>query len=190
MTMQPRATGSVKDGQEIRRSLGPARIAARAESIGRGSPGVHACYLSIVTTKTIRRCMLALLAAVLLGACAGDPTRSDEFGYDELLANLRARCLRVEEAGSVSQPFFSRPGRVLRVEGEDIQVFEYDTPSAASADAARVSADGGTVGTTHIDWIAPPHFFRRDRVIVLYVGQGAAVRAALESALGPQFAGR
>jgi hypothetical protein len=41
--MQPRATQSVKDRQEIRR-------------------------YSIVTTETIRRCMLALLAATLLSA--------------------------------------------------------------------------------------------------------------------------
>jgi hypothetical protein len=40
-----------------------------------------------------------------------------------------------------------------------------------------------------ITWIEPPHFFRKERVLVLYIGSDATVLKALHDVLGPQFAG-
>jgi len=39
-------------------------------------------------------------------------------------------------------------------------------------------------------WVAPPHFYKAGRIIVLYVGENAAVTEALDTVLGPQFAGK
>jgi len=91
---------------------------------------------------------------------------------------------------AVEQPFFSVAGRFLAVNGEDVQVFEYADAEAARAEAATVSPDGGTIGTAKPFWAAPPHFYRRDRVIVLYTGDAGRVRTPLEAVMGPQFAGR
>jgi hypothetical protein len=41
-----------------------------------------------------------------------------------------------------------------------------------------------------VDWVAPPHFFLKGRVLVLYVGSDPAVLAALRAVLGAQVAGR
>ena len=46
------------------------------------------------------------------------------------------------------------------------------------------------VGTSVPMWVAPPHFYKSGRLIVLYVGQSSPVIIALERALGPQFAGK
>jgi hypothetical protein len=43
------------------------------------------------------------------------------------------------------------------------------------------------LAVTH--WISAPHFFRGNRLIVLYVGTDAGVIAPLQRLLGPQFAG-
>src|SRR6266446_2106366 len=37
----------------------------------------------------------------------------------------------------ISQPFFSVPSRIITVDGESLQVFEYATATAADADAKR-----------------------------------------------------
>ena len=138
---------------------------------------------------------LAIPAAVLLllGACAGKgrttPERG-EFGFDALRAALRAHGAQVRPGEEIAQPFFSVAGRFLSVDGEDVQVFEYAGAGAARAEAARISPDGATIGTSKPFWAAPPHFHLRDRVIVLYTGDAAPVRAALEAVMGPQFAGR
>src|SRR2546428_292722 len=72
----------------------------------------------------------------------------------------------------------------------DVHVFEYASVSEVDAEAARVSADGSTVGTTQISRVSTPHFFRGNRLIVLYVGTDDRIIQMLASLLGPQFAGR
>ena len=116
----------------------------------------------------------------------GGPVRD----YVSLIDNLRAAGATVEPVGEVSQPFFSVPGYVIEVNGEQVQVFEYADEAAANAEAATVSPDGSTVGRTFVGWVAPPHFFTKGRIIVLYAGSNQATLELLQRVLGPQFAGR
>lgn len=71
-----------------------------------------------------------------------------------------------------------------------MQAFEYPSEAEARADAAQVAPDGSSVGASRPMWVASPHFFQRDRLIVLYVGEDQTVLKALEGALGPAFAER
>ncbi len=73
--------------------------------------------------------------------------------------------------------------------GEDVQTFEYATEADARAEAARVSPDGSTIGTTMVGWVAPPHFFLAGRVLALYVGDNQAVLGPLQAVMGARFAG-
>ena len=115
---------------------------------------------------------------------------------------LRGKGLTVELAGDVQQPFLRAAGTVLRVSGGDfkqpvdIQSYNYDDTDlgtegakAAEEDASQLGPDGNP-RTTMITWIAPPHFFRKERIIALYIGDDPAVVQLLAEALGPQFAGR
>ncbi len=81
-------------------------------------------------------------------------------------------------------------GLVITVNGSNVQVFEYATADEADAEAALVSPDGSSIGTTMASWVAPPHFYKAEKLIVLYVGESEAIIDILESVLGPQFAGR
>ncbi|HEY5610073.1 MAG TPA: hypothetical protein VIL97_02610 [Thermoanaerobaculia bacterium] len=38
-------------------------------------------------------------------------------------------------------------------------------------------------------WIAPSHFFQRDRLIVIYLGTSEKILGVLRETLGPEFAG-
>ena len=107
-----------------------------------------------------------------------------------LIDNLRAASATVEPKGEVSQAFFSVKGQVMSVNGGEVQVFEYVDESATEADAALISPDGGSIGTSMVTWVAAPHFYKIGKLIVLYVGNDSAVMKVLESVLGPQFAGR
>jgi hypothetical protein len=104
--------------------------------------------------------------------------------------NLRAAGATVDPAGSVSQPFFAPQGQVLTVNGEDIQAFEFASAEEADTVAETVSADGSSIGTSMVGWIAPPHFYKAGRLIVIYVGSDRDVINALQEAMGSQFAGR
>ena len=110
--------------------------------------------------------------------------------YVSLIDSLRAAGATVEPVEAVEQPFFSVPGQVIRVNSADVQVFEYADQAAADEDMTRIGPDGSIIGTVSILWAAPPHFYRAERLIVLYVGNDPAVISVLETVLGPQVAGR
>lgn len=144
---------------------------------------------------------LLLLIALLLTACGtvqgpqshGGPVQDQV----SLIDALRGKNVIVDISGTVSQPFLSpQSGTTVRLSGgplttaADVQLFEYSSASAASADASRISPDGSGTANTRISWVAPPHFFLKGRVMVLYVGSDPAVLSLLQSLLGPQFAGR
>jgi hypothetical protein len=109
--------------------------------------------------------------------------------YASLINKLRAAGVSVEPAGEVQQPFFSITGEMITIHGEDVQVFQYANAAAAAAEAAPISRDGMAAGTRKIFWVAPPHFFKQGKLLVLYVGNDYKVLKALETVLGEQFAG-
>ena len=144
--------------------------------------------------------LLALLATACGGKAAAaeagsdtDPIASNPAVVEDLASlvdALDAAGATVEQAESVEQVFFSVPGQIIRVNGADVQVFEYEAAEAMKTDAAQVSADGGSIGTSMITWVATPHFYQAGRILVLYIGDDQAILDLLEGILGPQFAGR
>ncbi len=152
--------------------------------------------------KTLYLIILALMAvaAVVLAGCTGQQPPSPQppvvshggpvTDYVSLIDNLRAAGATVEVEGEITQPFFAVEGNIVIVNGGSVQVFEYTDVATAEAEAALVSPDGSSVGTTMVGWVATPHFYKVGRLIVLYVGDDTAVINMLEAELGSQFAGR
>ena len=143
---------------------------------------------------------LTLVVFLLLSACTGRiaAESSDETTVSHgnavvdqvsLIDALRAAGATVESGDSVEQPFFAVSGQILPVNQTEVQVFEYGTAEAMETDASLVASDGASVGTTMISWIAPPHFYKTGRIIVLYLGKDTAVLDLLNQVLGVQFAG-
>ena len=135
-----------------------------------------------------------MLAASSLAGCTSEepPSVTDDetvTAYSSLVDNLRATGATVESAGEITQPFFSVNGRVIAVNDDDVQVFEYADATTAEAEAALVSPDGSSVGISMVNWVATPHFYRTEKLIVLYTGNSETVTAALKSVLGQLFAG-
>lgn len=143
-----------------------------------------------------------LVLTLLLAACGGqagaagpeeDSVTSDAGGVTDLASlteALRGAGATIEPAEGVSQPFFSVPGEIMLVNGGFVQVYEYETSEAMGTEASQISEDGSTIGTSMVNWMEAPHFYRAGRMIVLYVGEDQAVLDLLEGILGPQFAGR
>ena len=109
---------------------------------------------------------------------------------NNLMAALQAADVPVELGEAIDQPFFTVPGQTLKVNGQDVQVFVYDTAEAMETEAAQISADASTIGTNMPTWVDTPHFYKMGRLLVLYVGQDQTVLEQLNNVFGPQFAGR
>src|SRR5215472_98178 len=126
-------------------------------------------------------------------------TQVDQMNYNYLIAKLRASGAKVMPGAAINQPFLDIPGRMLVVNGEQLQVYEYASVADANQQAARISPDGTAfttvsssgmpVGATQVDWVRPPHLYKAGRVIVIYIGTNNTVMHLLAGILGKQFAG-
>ena len=110
--------------------------------------------------------------------------------YASLLSALRAAGVRAERGEEVEQPFLSLKGKIIKIGDQDVQVFQYPDAAQVEAQAALVSPDGSTVGTSKIRWIGSPHFYKQGKLFVLYLGDDGKVLKALDAVLGQQFAGK
>jgi hypothetical protein len=138
--------------------------------------------------------LLALLAYILSGcgngatpSPTGAPVVEDQAS---LLVALQAAGATAEVADTIIQDFFTPEGSIIKVNGQDVQVFEYESAEAMEAEAAQVAPDGGSVGTAMMMWMDAPHFYKTGRILVLYVGSDTTVPGLLENVIGPQFAGQ
>jgi hypothetical protein len=86
--------------------------------------------------------------------------------------------------------FFEPEGKVVSIDGQDVQVFEFAGEEEVDAAVQSISQDGSSIGTSMVTWVAAPHFYKGGRLIVLYVGEDGGVIEVLDQVLGPQFAGR
>jgi hypothetical protein len=137
--------------------------------------------------------LIFLFATVGCGSSATpNPTSESQTVQDRasLLNNLQADGAKVETGDSITQEFFSPEGQTVKVNGADLQVFEYENSEAMEKEASQVAPDGGSIGTSMVTWIDAPHFYKAGRIIVLYLGNDKAVLDLLNKVVGPQFAGQ
>lgn len=146
-----------------------------------------------------RKLFIGVAVAVILMVALGLLTQLSATSYASFQESLRAHGATVQENGAGSQPFLRGTDRRLSINGTAVDVFEYGTTLETSLDAGRISTDGSTISSgigpfggpaATIDFIAPPHWFRSGRVLVLYVGRDGSVLALLQTTLGAPFAGR
>lgn len=115
--------------------------------------------------------------------------RSPVHDYASLIETLQATGVIVELVEDLEDSSFSVPGKVISLDGEQVQVFEFSSATDAHTSSQIVSKDGTEIGTSVIRWIDTPHFYTQDRLIVLYVGHDQETLDLLENLLGSQFAG-
>ena len=148
--------------------------------------------------------VLAVLATGMTLACSEpNPTGVPESGLaaelTRLAEALRERGFSVEIQGPATLPFLTGMGAVWRVDAEGFDpegMTGYGYPDATSAarEASWFGADASSIvtetGAASILWIATPHLFLNETLLVLYVGDNARLLMALNELLGTQIAGR
>jgi hypothetical protein len=145
-----------------------------------------------------RVAVLFLLGTVLVSGCNNQPVMD----YGKLLDGLREAGATVEPIGNTpfpgddpQQPIFSGTGKRIEVNSENVSLLEYDDETMVEAEAKFISPDGFTYTSenwtmiANISWVAPPHFYKAGKIIVLYIGTNQAIIDLLENLLGPPFAG-
>lgn len=147
----------------------------------------------------MKRLFAVLLAVLLLCGCGTqqlDLTAADK--VQEALALL--------EDGATMEPlensmFLQGALYGIYLNGDEVpqvQIYVYQDADGAVADTSCISADGfhfqrsneqGEAESAIVDWVAAPHFFLYQNVIVQYIGTDENILAALQNLCGEQIAG-
>jgi hypothetical protein len=124
---------------------------------------------------------------VLTAACSAEP---DPYTVDDLVADLAAGgrdASRQTQSAPPSAMFFDAPRHSIVVDGVEVWVYEYESVEARVAISETIKMEGWSVDHTPVEWVAPPHYWLRDRLIVQYVGDDAVLITSLSEVLGSEF---
>lgn len=103
-----------------------------------------------------------------------------------LIDNLRVQGYVPQIDGASRVEWLSdAPGQAYTLDDGWLYIHRYPTSEAAQAVVARIPP---SANTGVIDWVAAPHFFRCDVLIVLYLGNEEGITNALAKSCGPAFA--
>ena len=105
-------------------------------------------------------------------------------GYIEVVDALRASGATVEPGSTVEQPFFEVSGQTIKVDGADVQVFEFPDDDTRESVSSLITPEGQPSPTSIVDWVDQPNFWAKGQVIVLYVGKSQSVIERLSEVLG------
>ncbi len=135
--------------------------------------------------------MTACTPTTALPASATPGSQANEIGsFWDLVEVLRAEGATVEPEGGVKQPFFEVTGNLFKVNGAEVQVYQFADESTRKSVSDTISEDGTKIGNNLPSWIEQPNFWANGNMIVLYVGQDSGVINFLSSVLGERIAGK
>jgi hypothetical protein len=108
--------------------------------------------------------------------------------YASFISAMREKGYSLEELQPQTSPdehrLFSVPAKYIKVNGENISIFEFIDSDTANSQSQTISNDGSIIGGGIIEWIAPPHFYLQGRIIVGYIGRNQALLGNLAKILG------
>ena len=112
--------------------------------------------------------------------------------YASFLSLLNEDGLSFEEENGASREksILSVVSNVLRFDkGQFIEVFEYTSSQEMEEDSKHIDDNGSAVKGAEIDWAYAPHWFKKDRVLILFIGKDESILAVLNKSVGDEFAG-
>jgi penicillin-binding protein 2 len=100
-------------------------------------------------------------------------------------AQLLGKTLTVAQTDeTILHPFFRVPGQVVRVNGQDLQVFVYPDATSRKSDSARISADGRLIAGEVVNWPVSPRFVSSGNVLSVLLSSDTRLAGRVDRAIG------
>lgn len=141
--------------------------------------------------------ILLLTVLLLVSACTNKKpvlTEDNEKDLANMITYLEDQSYEssVEEADS---DLFPGIRMRIKIESEVLDVYFYKNPTVLEEVASGIGKDGSSyqnkskTKVIEISWVSEPHFFKRNTMMVQYIGENENILKLLTAYLGPQFAG-
>ena len=157
--------------------------------------------LRAMTTPSLIRLAILLLLASAIGCGDDSPSMGDEGIEKEIAVSsptfniiniFRATGNAVKVTGHTERSFFKdATGYTMLVNGAiPLEVYEFGSLEELDKAVTTVSADGGSVEGKRVEWGGTPHFYKTEKVIIIYTGEDSDNQRELATVFGSQFAGK
>lgn len=141
----------------------------------------------------MKRIVLISLLIVTIIFLFGCSKQISDTAYQDLMSNLEKMDFSIATE-DVEKDILQGQRKWLTInENENISVYLYESNEKMEEDASYVDKGGSSytngIKNVEVSWVSYPHFFKKDNIIVLYVGENPEIISALAELLGAQFAG-
>jgi len=125
-----------------------------------------------------------------LAPCSSANNEMDYTAFLALLTKHGYSYQELEEPLVLGTVFSASAEKPIVVGNDFLFVWEFDTNELVENNAELVRKDGYAVENKNFSWThGPPHFFKKDRIIVMYQGVNEQMIDFLAEFLGDPFAG-
>ncbi len=134
--------------------------------------------------------VVGLLTLLVVSACAQIPATEGTAGgadvkmpddYLTLLDDLRSTGAVVADGGEMGQSLFDVAAQVVKVDGETVQIFIFESEDARKAAQNTISENASKQDPGFGD---RPYFWSRGRMLALYDGENPKVLSSMNLTLG------
>jgi|SRR3989344_7810231 len=115
---------------------------------------------------------------------------NETFNYQTFFNKLAKYDSNIMVENDTREIFFKVPAKVIKIGEDKIQVYEYPSAEEMEKEASRISSEGYQVKNVIINWINPPHFYKKDKTLILYLGENRSIMGNLEKIVGKEFIGK
>jgi len=141
----------------------------------------------------VRKLALILLMFVTTISLFGCSKQTSDTAYNDLITNLEKMNFNMI-AEDVEEDILQGQRKWLTInENENISVYLYESSEKMEKDASYIHEGGSSYSNgknyVEIGWVSLPHFYKKDNIIVLYVGENPEIINTLKEIVGLQFAG-
>ena len=113
--------------------------------------------------------------------------------YKTLLKLLNTNGFKYSKAHTIKDSYLSVPEKQILVDNEVLGIYEYRSNISMEKDASYIDKSGCSICTPYLIVNlcvqAYPYFFKKDRLIINYVGTNESILEFLNTNFGPPFAG-
>jgi len=113
--------------------------------------------------------------------------------YEDFLGILSENEIQYTESEIDNDSFLSVPRKPILIGDEIISVYVYESNKDMEQDSKYIGKDGCSIfrpgNSVEISWVSFPHFFKKDTLIINYIGANEKIINFLNENYGAEFAG-
>lgn len=132
---------------------------------------------------------VVILVTLFLSGCSWQISKT---AYDDLITKLEKMDYQVTEKDEKKEFLQGERKKLTLNKNVKIWVYLYESKEKMEEDAACIQPGGygydNGRNAVDVEWVLPPHFFKADNMIVLYVGENLDLINALREIVSEPFA--